>query len=106
MSKSTKQSAKQQPRTLEGPTTLEEFLSEEGVLEEVTARAVKRVIALELRKAMAENSLSKIGMARRMRTSRRQLDRILDPEAHDNITIDTLTRAAEAVGRKLRVELV
>ena len=87
-------------------TSIEEFLAEEGVLEEVTARAVKRVIALQLRRAMMEEELSKVAVANRMGTSRRQLDRVLDDEGHDAISIETLARAAKAVGKKLKVELV
>jgi hypothetical protein len=87
-------------------SSLEDFLNEEGLLEEVTARAIKRVIALELRRAMKDRKLSKVAMADRMKTSRRQVDRVLDPEEHDNVTIETLARAANAVGRKLKVELV
>jgi len=87
-------------------TSLEDFLKQEGAVEEVTARAIKRVIALSLKKAMAEGQLTKVAMAERMKTSRRQLDRVLDPDAHENISIETLARAANAVGRKLRVDLV
>ena len=87
-------------------TSLEDFLKEEGAFEEITARAIKRVIALSLRKAMADGHLTKVAMAERMKTSRRQLDRVLDPDAHQNVGIETLARAANAVGRKLRVELI
>ena len=87
-------------------TSLDDFLHEEGIFEEVTARAIKRVIALSLRKAMEEKHLTKVAMAERMKTSRRQLDRVLDPESHENVSVETLARAANAVGRKLRLELV
>ena len=87
-------------------TGLDDFLQEEGIFEEVSARAIKRVIALSLRKAMEENHLTKVAMAERMKTSRRQLDRVLDPDSHDNISLETLSRAADAVGRKLKLELV
>ena len=86
-------------------TSLDDFLKEEGIFEEVSARAIKRVIALSLRQAMDEKKLSKLAMAERMKTSRRQLDRILDPSSHANISLETLARAANAVGRTLRVEL-
>ena len=85
--------------------TLDDFLDEEGIREEVTARAIKRVIALQLQEAMRERKLTKAAMADLMETSRAQLARVLDPEEF-NVTLDTLTRAAKVVGRKLRVELV
>ncbi len=85
--------------------TLDDFLDEEGVREEVTARAIKRVIALQLQEAMRDRKLTKAAMADLMETSRAQLARVLDPEEF-NVTLDTLTRAAKVVGRKLRVELV
>lgn len=88
----------------EGWTTLDEFLDEEGIREEVTARAIKRVIALQLQQAMAEQKLSKARMAELMETSRAQLARILDPEEF-NVTLDTLARAAKVLGRRLSVEL-
>jgi len=85
--------------------TLDDFLDEEGVREEVTARAIKRIIALQLQEAMRDRKLTKAAMADLMETSRAQLARVLDPEEF-NVTLDTLTRAAKVVGRKLRVELV
>ena len=85
--------------------TLDDFLDEEGIREEVTARAIKRVIALQLQEAMRDRKLTKAAMADLMETSRAQLARVLDPEEF-NVTLDTLTRAAKVVGRKLRVELV
>jgi len=88
-----------------GFNTLDDFLDEEGIREEVTARAIKRVIALQLQEAMKERKLTKAAMADLMETSRAQLARVLDPEEF-NVTLDTLTRAAKVVGRKLRVELV
>lgn len=91
-------------RTYEGFTSLDEFLDEEGIREEVTARAIKRVIALQLQQAMIENKLSKARMAELMETSRAQLARILDPEEY-NVTLDTLARAAKVLGRRLSVEL-
>ena len=84
---------------------LDDFLDEEGIREEVTARAIKRVIALQLQEAMRDRKLTKAAMAELMETSRAQLARVLDPEEF-NVTLDTLTRAAKVVGRKLRVELV
>lgn len=85
--------------------TLDDFLDEEGIREEVTARAIKRVIALQLQEAMRDRKLTKAAMADLMETSRAQLARVLDPEEF-NVTLDTLTRAAKVVGRKLKVELL
>jgi len=86
-------------------SSFDDFLKDDGLYEEVTARAIKRVIARQLDALMRENHLTKSALARRMRTSRAQLDRLLDPE-NESVTLGTLTRAAHAVGRKLRMELV
>jgi antitoxin HicB len=91
-------------RTYEGFTSLDEFLDEEGIREEVTARAIKRIIASQLRQAMVDKKMSKARMAELMETSRAQLARILDPEEF-NVTLDTLARAAKVLGRRLSVEL-
>jgi predicted XRE-type DNA-binding protein len=91
-------------RSYQGLTSLDEFLDEEGIREEVTARALKRVIALQLQQAMEEQKLSKARMAELMETSRAQLARILDPNEF-NITLETLARAARVLGRTLSVEL-
>ena len=85
--------------------TLDAFLDEEGIREEVTLRAVKSVIALQLRQAMAERKLTLSAVAAEMGTSRAQLNRVLDPEAF-NVTLETLSRAAKVVGRGLKVELI
>jgi antitoxin HicB len=92
------------PRNLAELESLDTFLDAEGIREEVTARAIKRVSALQLREAMKERHLTKAAMAELMETSRAQLARVLDPEEF-NVTLDTLTRAARVVGRRLRVEL-
>jgi antitoxin HicB len=86
-------------------SSFDEFLKEEGIYEDVTARAIKRVIARQLDALMADQGLTKAALARRMKTSRAQLDRLLDPE-NESVTLGTLTRAAQAVGRNLRMELV
>ena len=83
----------------------DDFLKQEGIYEEVTARAIKRVIARQLGVLMEDQGLTKSSLARRMKTSRAQLDRLLDPE-NEAVTLGTLTRAAQAVGRNLRMELV
>jgi antitoxin HicB len=71
----------------------------------VTAGAIKRVLARQLEALMEQQGLTKSELATRMQTSRAQLDRILDPE-NDSVTLGTLARAAKAVGRHLRMELV
>ena len=78
----------------------EDFLREAGTLEETTNRAIKRVLARQLRQLMAEQGLSKSEMARRMRTSRPALERLLDPD-NDAVTLNTLQKAARAVGLEL-----
>ena len=84
-------------------STLEDFLREENRLEEARATALKRVLAWQIEQAMQAQRLTKTEMARRMHTSRTQLDRIL--KAETNVTLETLQRAAALVGRELRVEL-
>jgi antitoxin HicB len=86
-------------------SSFDNFLKEDGIYEEVTARAIKRVIARQLDALMEDQGLSKSALAKRMKTSRAQLDRVLDPD-NGSVTLDTLTRAARAVGRQLRMELV
>ena len=86
-------------------SSFEDFLAEEGQLESATEKAVKRVLAWQIERAMKKGRLSKLEMARRMKTSRAQLDRLLDPE-NESVTLATLTRAAHVVGRQLRMELV
>jgi predicted XRE-type DNA-binding protein len=81
------------------------FLKEEGSYEATTAIAVKRVLAWQLEQAMAKEQLSKNQMAKRMKTSRSQLDRISDPE-NAKIQLDTLMKAAAVLGREVRLELV
>ena len=86
-------------------STLDDFLDEEGIREAVTLRAIKSVIALQLRQAMTERKMTLSAMAAEMDTSRAQLNRVLDPEA-SNVTLETLSRAAKVLGRGLKVELV
>ena len=83
----------------------EDFLREQGTYEETTEVAIKRVLAFQLAATMKEQAISKVEMAKRLRTSRSQLDRLLDPE-NDTVTLAALARAARAVGRSLSVELV
>lgn len=86
-------------------SSLDDFLKEEGIYEDATNFAVKRVLAWQVEKAMREQGISKAEMARRMGTSRAHLDRLLDPE-NDKVQLDTMQRAAEAVGRRVRLVLV
>lgn len=86
-------------------STLDSFLEEEGVLAEFKLKAIKEVIAWQLAEAMREQGLSKNRLATMMRTSRTQVARLLDPN-DGNVTIETLQRAAEVVGRRVEVQLV
>jgi hypothetical protein len=86
--------------------SFDDFLAEEGILEECEYGALKEIIADQVRKAMEELNLSKTAMAARMATSRRQLERLLDPTAPSNVTLATMAKAARAVGRELKIELV
>ena len=82
--------------------SLEDFLQEEGIAEAATAIAIKRVLAWQLKKAMSERNLTKTAMAAKSKPTRAQLDRVLNPD-DGNVTLETLQRAAKAVGRKLRL---
>lgn len=82
----------------------EAFLAEEGMLESVKATAIKRVIAFRLLQAMSDQGLTKQEVAKRMKTSRSQLDRVLDPKVK-TIQLDVIIRAAHCVGRKLTLTL-
>ena len=86
-------------------SSFDDFLKQEGIYEVVTARAIKRVIARQLDALLQEQGISKTHLAKTMKTSRAQLDRLLDPE-NKSVTLGTLTRAAHAVGRNLRMELL
>jgi antitoxin HicB len=84
--------------------TFDDFLEKDGLLAETEDAAIKQIIADQIRAAMDKQSVSKTAMAARMKTSRRQLDRLLDP-GNPSVTLATLRRAASAVGRRLKVEL-
>jgi antitoxin HicB len=90
--------------SLDRSETFNEFLDKQGLLAETEDAAVKEIIADQIRVAMQNQHLSKSAMAARMKTSRRQLDRLLD-QKNPSVTLATLRRAASAVGRNLRVEL-
>ena len=85
-------------------SNFDDFLSEQGLLAEVEASAVKRVVAYQIEQAMKKNDISKITLARKMKTSRSALDRLLD-EHNTAITLQTLCRAALAVGKRLKVQV-
>ena len=81
------------------------FLEEEGLLAEVETAALKRVIAYQVEELMQRQRLTKTEMAKRMQTSRASLNRLLDP-SNPSVTLQTLERAAMALGKRLRIELV
>lgn len=85
-------------------SSFDDWLKEQSIYEEVTADAIKRVLAWQIEQAMKAQKISKTEMARRMHTSRTQLDRLLDPN-NDKVQLDTVQRAATAVGRTLKFEL-
>lgn len=82
----------------------EDFLKEQGVYEETTEHAVKRVLAFQIAQVMKEQNITKVEMARRLKTSRSQLDRLLDPD-NDRVTLGVLSRAARVLERSLNLEL-
>ncbi len=94
-------SAKANPHT---GSNFDDFLKEDGIFEQVQARALKRALAEQLDDAMQSGKLSKVKMAQRMATSRSQLDRVLDP-SNLSIQLDTLIKAANAVGRTVEIRL-
>jgi antitoxin HicB len=85
-------------------STFDSFLEDEGIREEVEAVAIKRVLAWQLEKAMKEQRKTKQVMAKKVRTSRSQLDRLLDPQ-NVSVTIATITRAARALGKRVIIHL-
>ncbi len=84
-------------------SNFDDFLMEEGIFEEVSARAHKRFLAFQLADIMKDSQVTKTALARRMQTSRSQIDRLLDPD-NTAITLETLERLARAVGKQLRIE--
>lgn len=86
-------------------SSLDDLLEEDGILEEVDAIAIKRVLAWQVSQLMQEKGLTKTAMAQEMNTSRASLDRLLDPE-NTSVTLNTMVSAAKAVGKRLRIELV
>ena len=91
---------KNRKRTDRSGSTFDSFLEEEGIREEVEAVAIKRVLAWQLEQAMREQQKTKQAMAKQLHTSRSQLDRLLDPR-NVSVTLDTITRAARALGKRV-----
>jgi predicted XRE-type DNA-binding protein len=85
-------------------SSIDDFLKEEGIFEEAQAQAVKEVVAWQLAEAMKERKISKSKMATLLKTSRTQVDRLLDPK--NDITLSSLQRAAAMVGRKVSIDLI
>ncbi len=85
-------------------SSIDDFLKEEGIFEETQAQAIKEVIAWQLAEAMKKKKISKNKMAILLKTSRTQVDRLLDPK--NDITLSSLQRAAAVVGRRVMIELV
>lgn len=83
----------------------DDFLREEGLLEEAEAVASKRVLAYQIAQAMEQRKLTKAAMARQMGTSRSSLDRLLDPQV-PSVTLLTIERAARVLGKRVRIEMV
>jgi predicted XRE-type DNA-binding protein len=86
-------------------SSFDDFLAEQGILEQCEEQAIKQILADQIKAAMEQNRLTKAAMAARMQTSRRALDRLLDP-SNTSVTLHTLQRAAVAIGRQLRLELI
>lgn len=86
-------------------SSFDDFLKEEGTYAEVTAQSIKRVLAWQLQQAMDKQGISKRQMASAMKTSRSQLDRILDP-TYTKIQLETVYKAASVLGRTVRLEIV
>jgi antitoxin HicB len=85
-------------------SSIDEFMKEEGIFEEAQAQAVKEVVAWQLAEAMKKKKISKTRMAVLLKTSRTQVDRLLDPK--NDVTLSSLQRAAAMVGRRVLIELV
>lgn len=85
-------------------SSIDDFLKEEGIFEESQAEAIKEVVAWQLGQAMKKKKISKARMATLLKTSRSQVDRLLDPK--NDITLSSLQRAAALVGRRVMIELV
>ncbi|NOX60855.1 MAG: XRE family transcriptional regulator [Chloroflexi bacterium] len=85
-------------------SNFDDFLKEEGIYEDVVARASKRLLVMQIEDAMREQGVTKTALAERMHTSRSQVERLLDPD-NTAVTLDALVRLAEAIGKQLQWEL-
>lgn len=86
-------------------SNFDDFLEEEGLLAEVEANAIKRVISYQIAELMKKHNLSKAAMAKRMKTSRSAIDRLLDPQ-NESVTLQTLERAALVLGKRLQINFI
>jgi antitoxin HicB len=86
-------------------SNFDDFLEEEGLLAEVEANAIKRVISFQIAELMKKHNLSKAAMAKRMDTSRSAIDRLLDPQ-NESVTLQTLERAAIVLGKRLQIHFI
>lgn len=86
-------------------SSFDSYLEQEGMLGEATEVAIKRVLAWQIKQTMQEQVMSKAEMARRMQTSRSQVDRLLDP-GQTHVKLHTMQRAAAVIGKRLRIDLV
>ncbi len=86
-------------------SNFDDFLEEEGLLAEVEAKAIKRVVAFQISALMEEHNLTKTAMAKRMKTSRSSINRLLDPK-NESVTLQTLERAALALGKKVQINFI
>ena len=95
---------KNRKRTDHSGSTFDSFLEQEGIRDEVEAVAIKRVLAWQLSQAMQKQQKTKQAMAKQLHTSRSQLDRLLDPQ-NVSVTLDTITRAARALGKRVIIRV-
>jgi antitoxin HicB len=95
---------KTRKKTIHTGSTFDSLLAEEGIQQEVEAVAIKRVLAWQLERAMQDQRKTKQAMAKQLRTSRSQLDRLLDPQ-NVSVTLDTITRAARALGKRVIIRV-
>ena len=86
-------------------SSVRDFLKQDGILEDVQAAALKRALALKVADLMERRNFNKTALAAEMRTSRAAINRILDPE-NTSVTLTTLNKVAQSLGRKLKIELV
>lgn len=96
--------SKNRKRTGHSGSTFDSFLEQEGIREEVEAVAIKRVLAWQLKQAMQEQQKTKQAMAKQLRTSRSQLDRLLDPQ-NVSVTLDSISQAARALGKRIVIHV-